>query len=80
MAACAQPFIMFAPTKLAALWFAGNQRATANMLASMGELISFASIHVIKFIKNIILNLALIIPNYFYEKTKLFHSLSFTSN
>lgn len=80
MAACAQPFIMFAPTKLAALWFAGNQRATANMLASMGELISFASIHVIKFIKNIILNLARIIPNYFYEKTKLFHSLSFTSN
>lgn len=36
LAACAQPFVMFAPTKLAALWFAGNQRATANMLASMG--------------------------------------------
>lgn len=37
LAACAQPFIMFAPTKLAALWFAGDQRATANMLASMGK-------------------------------------------
>lgn len=36
LAACAQPFVMFAPTKLAALWFADNQRATANMAASMG--------------------------------------------
>lgn len=36
LAAIAQPFIMFAPTKLAALWFAGDQRATANMIASMG--------------------------------------------
>jgi len=30
---------MFAPTKLAAIWFAGDQRATANMLASMGTAI-----------------------------------------
>ncbi|XP_060565003.1 solute carrier family 49 member A3-like [Ruditapes philippinarum] len=37
LAACAQPFIMFAPTKLAALWFAGDQRATANMIASMAN-------------------------------------------
>ncbi|KAH3789896.1 solute carrier family 49 member A3-like [Dreissena polymorpha] len=37
LAACAQPFIMFAPTKLAALWFAGDQRATANMMASMAN-------------------------------------------
>ncbi|XP_053406794.1 solute carrier family 49 member A3-like isoform X2 [Mercenaria mercenaria] len=37
LAACAQPFIMFAPTKLAAIWFAGDQRATANMLASMAN-------------------------------------------
>lgn len=35
IAACAQPFVMFAPTKLAALWFPDSQRATANMLASM---------------------------------------------
>lgn len=37
LAACAQPFVMFAPTKLAALWFPNNQRATANMIASMGK-------------------------------------------
>ena len=39
LAACAQPFIMFAPTKLAAKWFSGDQRATANMMASMGRFI-----------------------------------------
>ena len=37
LASCAQPFVMFAPTKMAALWFPSNQRATANMLASMGK-------------------------------------------
>ncbi|KAL4231241.1 Major facilitator superfamily domain-containing protein 7 [Mactra antiquata] len=37
LAAISQPFIMFAPTKLAALWFAGDQRATANMIASMAN-------------------------------------------
>ncbi|XP_067657381.1 solute carrier family 49 member A3-like [Haliotis asinina] len=36
-AACAQPFIMFCPTKLAALWFPDTQRATANTLASMAN-------------------------------------------
>jgi FLVCR family MFS transporter 7 len=36
LAACAQPFIMFVPTKLAALWFPDTQRAIANTLASMG--------------------------------------------
>jgi hypothetical protein len=35
LAACAQPFVMFAPTKLAALWFPENRRATANMIGSM---------------------------------------------
>lgn len=35
LAALAQPFMLFAPTKLAALWFADDQRATANMLATM---------------------------------------------
>ena len=37
LAACAQPFIMFVPTKLAAVWFPDTQRALANTLASMGE-------------------------------------------
>lgn len=36
-AALGQPFIIFAPTKLAALWFPDHQRATANMIASMCE-------------------------------------------
>lgn len=35
--ALGQPFIIFAPTKLAALWFPDHQRATANMIASMCE-------------------------------------------
>ncbi|XP_076461301.1 LOW QUALITY PROTEIN: solute carrier family 49 member A3-like [Babylonia areolata] len=37
LAACAQPFIMFVPTKLAALWFPDTQRALANTLASMAN-------------------------------------------
>ncbi|CAI9738735.1 solute carrier family 49 member A3-like isoform X1 [Octopus vulgaris] len=37
LAACAQPFILISPTKMAALWFKDNQRATANMLASMAN-------------------------------------------
>lgn len=37
LGALAQPLIVFAPTKLAALWFPDHQRATANMIASMGE-------------------------------------------
>ncbi|KAK7479160.1 hypothetical protein BaRGS_00029601, partial [Batillaria attramentaria] len=37
LAACAQPFIMFVPTKLAALWFPDTQRAVANTLASMAN-------------------------------------------
>ncbi|ESO99043.1 hypothetical protein LOTGIDRAFT_53741, partial [Lottia gigantea] len=37
LAACAQPFVMFCPTKLAAVWFPGSQRATANTLASMAN-------------------------------------------
>lgn len=35
--ALAQPLIIFTPTKMAALWFPENQRATANMITSMGE-------------------------------------------
>lgn len=35
--ALAQPLVIFAPTKLAALWFPEYQRATANMIASMSN-------------------------------------------
>ena len=38
LAAAAQPFILGAPTMLAATWFGDKERATANMLASMGML------------------------------------------
>ncbi|KAG7274245.1 hypothetical protein CRUP_035648 [Coryphaenoides rupestris] len=37
LCAVAQPLVIFAPTKLAALWFPENQRATANMIASMSN-------------------------------------------
>ncbi|XP_035767059.1 solute carrier family 49 member A3 [Neolamprologus brichardi] len=37
LGALAQPLIVFAPTKLAALWFPDHQRATANMIASMAN-------------------------------------------
>lgn len=37
LSALAQPLIIFAPTKLAALWFPDHQRATANMIASMSN-------------------------------------------
>ncbi|PAV66174.1 hypothetical protein WR25_25473 isoform B [Diploscapter pachys] len=42
IAAIAQPFVMFLPTKLAALWFAENERALANTLASMSNPIGIA--------------------------------------
>ena len=41
IAALAQPFVLFAPTKLAALWFPEDQRAVANMLATICKLICF---------------------------------------
>ncbi|KAJ8269359.1 hypothetical protein COCON_G00119660 [Conger conger] len=37
LCALAQTFIIFSPTKLAALWFPQHQRATANMIASMSN-------------------------------------------
>ncbi|KAM6952194.1 solute carrier family 49 member A3 [Lycodopsis pacificus] len=37
LGALAQPFIIFTPTKMAALWFPDQQRATANMIASMSN-------------------------------------------
>ncbi|KAI6177274.1 hypothetical protein M3Y97_00889000 [Aphelenchoides bicaudatus] len=36
-AASAQPFIMYLPTKLAALWFAEDQRVIANTISSMSN-------------------------------------------
>ena len=38
IASLAQPLLLFAPTKLAALWFPVDQRATANILATICEL------------------------------------------
>ena len=38
LAALAQPFLLGSPTKLAALWFGADERATANMVASLSEL------------------------------------------
>lgn len=40
LGALAQPLIIFTPTKQVALWFADNQRATANTIATMCELIA----------------------------------------
>ena len=37
IAAFAQPFVLFAPTKLSALWFAEDERAVANMVATVGK-------------------------------------------
>lgn len=37
LCALAQPLVIFAPTKLAALWFPDDQRATANTIASMAN-------------------------------------------
>ena len=37
LTACAQPFLLYAPTKLANLWFGPKERAFCTMLASMGN-------------------------------------------
>ncbi len=37
LTACAQPFLLYAPTKLAALWFGVKERALCTMLASLGN-------------------------------------------
>lgn len=43
LCALAQTLIIFSPTKLAALWFPDDQRATANMIASMGNVFTNSS-------------------------------------
>ncbi|XP_071793286.1 solute carrier family 49 member A3-like [Asterias amurensis] len=56
IAASAQPFLLFAPTKLAAVWFPDSQRAIANTLGSasnpLGILLAFALTGVIVQHKN----------------------------
>lgn len=42
IAACAQPFIMYLPTKLAAFWFPESQRAIANTIGSMSNPLGIA--------------------------------------
>ena len=37
VAALAQPFVLFAPTKLSALWFHEDERAVSNMIATVGK-------------------------------------------
>jgi len=37
LTACAQPFLLYAPTKLAGLWFGPKERAICTMFASVGE-------------------------------------------
>lgn len=37
LAALAQPFLLGSPTKLAAVWFGADERATANMIASLSN-------------------------------------------
>ena len=37
LTACAQPFLLYAPTMLAAVWFPPNQRAICTNFASVGE-------------------------------------------
>ncbi|KJE90576.1 hypothetical protein CAOG_01874 [Capsaspora owczarzaki ATCC 30864] len=46
-AAAAQPFILGAPTMLAAVWFSDSERATANMLASVANPIGIAAANVL---------------------------------
>ena len=40
LSALAQVFLLVAPTKLAALWFAANERVEANMIATMSEFLA----------------------------------------
>ena len=37
LTACAQPFFLYAPTKLANTWFGPDERALCTVLASMGK-------------------------------------------
>lgn len=41
LTACAQPFLLYAPTKLANLWFGPKERAICTTLASLGNPVGF---------------------------------------
>uniref|UniRef100_A0A915EQ25 Uncharacterized protein n=1 Tax=Ditylenchus dipsaci TaxID=166011 RepID=A0A915EQ25_9BILA len=45
LAACAQPFVMYLPTKLAAVWFPDSQRVLANTLASLSNPLGAATMY-----------------------------------
>ena len=45
IAACAQPFLMYLPTKLAAFWFPESQRAIANTIGSMSNPLGIAAMY-----------------------------------
>lgn len=45
IAASAQPFIMYLPTKLASFWFADSQRVIANTLGSMANPLGVAAMY-----------------------------------
>ena len=40
LAALGQPFLLGSPTKLAAVWFGADERATANMIASLSKFLT----------------------------------------
>ena len=45
LTACAQPFLLYAPTKLAAVWFGPNQRAICTNFASIGKSVLMDTAH-----------------------------------
>lgn len=47
LTACAQPFLLYAPTKLASFWFGPKERAFCTMLASLGNPIGLATAQLI---------------------------------
>ena len=40
LTACAQPFLLYAPTTLASVWFGPKERAVATGITSLGQLLS----------------------------------------
>ncbi|KAI1722576.1 major facilitator superfamily domain-containing protein [Ditylenchus destructor] len=45
LAACAQPFVMYLPTKLASVWFPDSQRVLANSLGSLSNPLGAATMY-----------------------------------
>ena len=42
LTACAQPFLLYAPTTLASIWFGDKERALATGLSSLGEALTLS--------------------------------------